>query len=228
MLGRTLIFSGGEIDDSFAADYLKEQHFDTVVCADSGLDAAFRLDVPVTYFMGDFDSVSPQVLERYRQKEVENSLKVEWIQYPREKDATDTHMVLDWVLEKKPSEIVILGATGGRLDHFLANLNLLMLPLKRHIPAAILDQQNKIYLIDTDTSIPADEVFGKYISLQPLTEKVTGVTLRGFKYLLDDYTMTIGSSRGVSNEIEAGAKEAIVQIKDGVLIVIESKDMLKS
>lgn len=224
MLGRTLVISGGHMDLLFAAEYLKGQTFDTVVCADSGLNAAFALKLPVQYFMGDFDSVSADILNQYQSRQVEDSVQAEWIRYPREKDATDTHMVLDWVVERQPSEVVILGATGGRMDHFLANLNLLMLPLRQQIPAYILDRQNKIYLIDRDTTVYAEQVYGKYISLQPLTEKVTGITLRGFQYLLDDFTMTIGGSRGVSNELAEGAAEASIQLKDGVLIVIESKD----
>lgn len=224
MLGRTLLFSGGTTDVSFAADYLEGQSFDTVVCADSGLDAAFRLNMPVDYFMGDFDSVSPEILERYRSHSGTDSSWAEWIQYPKEKDATDTHMVIDWIVEKGAEEIVILGATGGRLDHFLANLNLLLIPLKRDIQACIIDPQNKIYLIDRNLVIKRKDVFGTYISLQPLTSEVTGITLRGFCYPLEDFTMTIGSSRGISNELAEGVAEAEVRMREGVLVVIESRD----
>lgn len=224
MLGRTLVFSGGRFEDSFVADYLKKQHFDAVVCADSGLDAASRFGIGVNYFMGDFDSVSPEVLKKYQKKTVSSNPEAQWIQYPREKDATDTQLVLEWVVERNPSEIVILGATGGRMDHFLANLNLLMIPLEKKIPAYILDKNNKIYLMDSEVSIEACQQYGKYISLQPLSQEVTGITLKGMKYPLEDFTMTIGTSLGVSNEIAENAKEAVIQIKKGILIVIESKD----
>ncbi len=223
MLGKTLIFSGGRYDDSFVCDYLKNQSFDTVVCADSGLDAAFRYDVTVNYFMGDFDSVSPFVLKKY-QNICGKANQPQWIQYPKEKDATDTQLVLEWVVERKPSEIVILGATGGRMDHFLANLNLLMIPLKEQIPTYMIDSNNKIYLTDGSVIIEAKEQYGRYISLQPLSQEVTGVTLEGMKYPLNDYTMKIGTSLGVSNEIAADATKALIRVRDGVLIVIESRD----
>lgn len=224
MAKRVLLFSGGKIDLEFAAEYLQKQKFDMVVCADSGLNAAYHLGVPVDYIMGDFDSVATEVLERYRCGKVGNSADVEFIQYPREKDATDTEMVIEWILDRDASEIVILGATGGRLDHFLANLNLLMLPLARRVPAWLIDKNNKICLVDSDYTIRRQELFGKYISLQPLTEKVTGVTLRGFQYLLDDFTMTIGSSRGVSNEMAENADAATITFRKGILIVVESRD----
>ena len=51
MLGRTLIISGGVLDVGFAKEYLKGQKFDTVVCADSGLDSAYGLGLPVHYAM---------------------------------------------------------------------------------------------------------------------------------------------------------------------------------
>lgn len=224
MLGRVLLLSGGKTDISFVKGYLAEESFDTVVCADSGLEAAAQLKLPVDYFMGDFDSVSPETLEKYQQSANGKKGQAQWIQYPRRKDATDTHMVLDWILERHPGEIVILGATGGRLDHFLANLNLLMLPMRQEIPAYIVDPWNKIYLIDRDIVVRRREVFGKYISLQPMTSEVTGITLEGFEYPLDNATLQIGGSWGISNELAEGVEEAHIHLREGVLAVIESRD----
>ena len=73
-------------------------------------------------------------------------------------------MVLEWILSEGASEITILGATGGRLDHFLSNLNILMKPLKQGIPAYIVDSHNRLYLIDGETTLHREQVFGKYIS----------------------------------------------------------------
>ena len=56
----------------------------------------------------------------------------------------------------------------------------------------------------------------------PFSEKVCGVTLRGLKYPLTDYTMGGFNSLGISNEIVAD--EATISFSSGELIVIESKD----
>lgn len=218
MLGRVLVFCGGKIARSFVEHYLEQESFDTVVCADAGLNHANDLSMPVHYFMGDFDSVAPEVLQRYK-------AQAEWIQYPAEKDVTDTQIVLEWIVEHGAAEIVMLGATGGRLDHFLANVNLLMLPLKANIPAYIVDEYNRIYLINRETVIHREEIFGKYISLQPLTSQVTEVSLQGFRYLLDHVTLTVGTGRAVSNELAADASQAVISFRDGVLIVLESRDL---
>jgi len=62
----------------------------------------------------------------------------------------------------------------------------------------------------------------KYLSLVPFSEKVTGVTLRGLKYLLSDFTMGGFNSLGISNEIVD--EEASIDFAEGQLLLIESKD----
>jgi len=224
MIGRTLILGGGKIDYSFAEEYLEGQKFDSIVCADSGLEAAERLGLNVSFLMGDFDSVDKNVLSGFLGKNSLDKKGTKYIKYPREKDYTDLHLALDWVVGQKPSGIIILGATGGRLDHFIANVNILMLPMKNNIPAYIVDPYNKLCLVDSRYRIKRNALWGKYISLCPLTEEVTGVCLYGMKYPLDNAVLKIGESIAVSNEMAEGAEEAVITLDKGILIVIESKD----
>lgn len=224
MLGKVLLITGGKVNMDFAEEYTASQEYDTVVCADSGLNTAYRLGMPVHYFMGDFDSVSPEILEAYREGKVEGSEHCEWVRYPKEKDYVDTQLVLEWILEKGADEITFLGATGGRLDHFLANINILMLALKQKVPAYIVDSRNRIRLIDSTLSIERQDMYGKYLSLLPLTSTVTGVTLRGLKYLIEDYTLEVGIARAISNEMDETSDKAEILLRTGVLIVVESKD----
>ena len=224
MLGKVLLITGGKVNMNFAEEYTASQEYDTVVCADSGLNTAYRLGMPVHYFMGDFDSVSPEILEAYREGKVEGSEQCEWVRYPKEKDYVDTQLVLEWILEKGADEITFLGATGGRLDHFLANINILMLALKQKVPAYIVDSRNRIRLTDSTLSIERQDMYGKYLSLLPLTSTVTGVTLRGLKYLIEDYTLEVGIARAISNEMDETSDKAEILLRTGVLIVVESKD----
>ena len=224
MAEKFLMIAGGEIDIPFAQDYLKAHPFDRTVCADAGLEAASALHLPVDYVMGDFDSVSGALLERYRDKNIAESREVQFIQYPPEKDATDLHLALDWVMERQPEEIVILGATGGRLDHFLANVNILMKPMSQGIPAYIVDRHNKLYLLNHGRDIRREEMHGKYISFLPLTERVGKVSLRGFRYELAAQDMLLGDSLGVSNEMAEGCQTARVDFSQGILVVVESRD----
>ena len=224
MLGKVLLITGGKVNMDFAEEYTASQEYDTVVCADSGLNTAYRLGMPVHYFMGDFDSVSPEILEAYREGKVEGSEHCKWVRYPKEKEYVDTQLVLEWILEKGADEITFLGATEGRLDHFLANINILMLALKQKVPAYIVDSHNRIRLTDSALSIERQDMYGKYLSLLPLTSTVTGVTLRGLKYLIEDYTLEVGIARSISNEMDETSDKAEILLRTGVLIVVESKD----
>lgn len=93
--------------------------------------------------------------------------------------------------------------------------------IEKGIKAKIIDEHNEIELINKETTVKKDDKY-KYISIIPLTTEVTGITLKGFKYLLDNYTLKIGNSLGISNEqIE---NEGKISLKEGILIVIKSID----
>lgn len=213
-----LLICGGAFEPEFCKEYLEENRFDVVIAVDRGLVYANQIDCKVDMILGDFDSVDPDILKKYTSKESQlNVVKLNPV-----KDMTDTEEAIDVALQQGITEITILGATGRRLDHLLANINLLMKPLKKSVKACILDKNNCIYIRNKCFSIRKDDLFGKYVSFIPLTTKVNGVTLKGFKYPLNDYTLTIGNSLGVSNEIIQ--EEAQVVFNDGVLIVVESRD----
>ncbi len=221
MLGRTLILCGGPLDRDFAKRYVKRQHFDSVICADSGLDATRDMGIAADFLIGDFDSVSKASLREYMDSRREGA---EYIRYPSQKDYTDAHLAMEWALERSPTEIALLGAAGGRLDHFLANLNILALPLKKGIFAYIADEKNKIYMIREGFTMRKDMLWGKYISLIPFTQKVENVVLKGFKYPLSGETLYAGESRGISNEPAAGCEELEISFDGGILIVVEARD----
>lgn len=169
------------------------------------------------HIVGDFDSVSTKILENYQ-----NQPEIIFHKYNPEKDNTDTDMALKLAIESKSSSITILGALGKRMDHAISNIHILKETLKAKIPTQILDTYNKIYLIDSNITLQKDQTYGKYISLIPLTSIVEGLTLTGFKYPLKNADLSIGLSLGVSNEIEE--EVASIELKNGILIVIESKD----
>lgn len=108
------------------------------------------------------------------------------------------------------------------MDHALSNIHILNKTLEAKIPCQIFDNYNKIYLVKNNITLYKDKIYGKYISLIPLTTTVKGLTLTGFKYLLKNASLSIGKSLGISNEIVEDV--AHIELKEGILIVIESKD----
>lgn len=151
-----------------------------------------------------------------------NNAQVNFCEYDPEKDNTDTDIALQLAIELKSSTITIMGALGKRMDHTIANIHILKYALDAKIPCEIWDANNRIYLIEDTHTFYKNKTYGKYISFIPLTSIVKGVTLKGFQYPLQNDCLSIGISLGVSNEIIE--EVASIEIKSGILIVVESKD----
>jgi len=110
---------------------------------------------------------------------------------------------------------------GTRFDHTLANIHILKEAIDRNIKAKIVNENNEIELVNKNIEIEKDSKY-KYISVIPLTTEAIGVTIKGMKYPLENYTLSIGDSLGISNEqID---EKAEIQIKQGILIIIKSRD----
>jgi len=211
-----LIISGGKSCDGAISLLMQNKKYSLIIVADSGLVSAERLGIVPDYILGDFDSVSRPLLERYK------TLSSQIISYPPEKDMTDTQIAIELAISHNPAWIDICGATGSRVDHMLANIHLLLMPLRVGIDACIYDDNNKIYLRNKSFTIMKDEQYGSFVSLLPFTDEVYGITLEGFKYPLYDYTLSNGSSIAISNEIAQA--EGRVFFKNGILLVVESRD----
>ena len=214
---RCLIVTGGKLDLSFAGPFLKNQSFERIIAVDGGLKAVKELGLEPDVIVGDFDSVDPLVLEYYRSRE-----HIVWDVRRPEKDETDTELAFLRAQAMGCTDLVILGATGGRIDHMLGNIHLLFPCLQKGIRASMFDGQNRIFLLDGSYTFRRRELWGKYISFLPLTERVEGITLRGFKYPLTERDIEIGTSLCLSNELEE--EEGTITFREGVLIAVESHD----
>ncbi len=212
-----LIVTGGNVDLNLLNNYYNSNKDSLVIAVDKGLESLYKLNIIPDHIVGDLDSVNATILKHYQ-----NNPQITIHKYIPEKDYTDTDIALKLAIKLAASNITIIGATGTRIDHMLANIHVLTYALDSKIPCHILDSNNKIYLINDSAKLNKDEAHGKYISLIPLTTSVEGLTLKGFKYPLNNYCLTIGKSLGISNEIIQDI--ATIDLKSGTLIVIESKD----
>jgi thiamine pyrophosphokinase len=212
MSHRIIIFTGGLLGD-WALEHITED--DTLIGADSGARFLVQHGLRPDIAIGDFDSVSDSDLAVIR----EQSAKTIACD-PIDKDFTDTEMAFRLALDLKPQEVILLGALGTRFDHSLANVHLLALADELGIRATIVDQHNRITLANRLTTVQ-NRGFAN-VSLLPLTSKVTGITLRGFQYPLEEATLTIGMSLGISNVLieETG----VLSYREGKLLIIQSRD----
>lgn len=215
---KTLIISGGQIDKEFLEQFVRENQFEYVIGVDKGIEMCHQCNIIPSILMGDFDSIDSKILNYY-----ENNTNIKIQRFRPEKDDTDTQMAINWAVNIESTQIVIVGATGSRVDHLLGNIQSLFIPLEKNIECFLIDNNNKIMLLKENKFIKKSEQYGDYVSLLSLTDKVTKLTLKGFKYPLNEYTLTNHSGGfGVSNEIIEEEAEIIFQT--GILIMIQSKD----
>lgn len=214
-----LIITGGRLDLSFAGSFLENESIDCVISVDAGLEYTKSLGLVPHAIVGDFDTITPSILEEY--KAVPEIL---WDVHKPEKDETDTELAINTALKLGCNRIFILGATGGRLDHEWSNLHLLKRCLDLKAEACLLDSQNKVYLLSKGKTLFHIHNFGKYVSFLPLTEKVHGITLTGFKYPLYEKNISIGAEAGLCISNEIVEETASIEFQDGILICVESRD----
>ncbi len=214
---RGLIISGGVIDDAFACETIKNGGYDVLYAADSGMDFLYRHHLTPDIIVGDFDSVDQEALSYFQNQE-----QIEFCTLNPEKDETDTEYAVRDAIMRGVDSLDLLGSVGTRMDHVLANIALLGVGLENQVEMQLLDPNNRIRMISEPMTIFKNRQFGKYVSLIPFTEQVTGITLTGFRYPLSDFTMKRFQSVGISNEIVE--EKADISLKDGILLIVESRD----
>lgn len=239
----TIIVSGGDIQSDFALYFLKKniekagRENIRLIAADRGLEFFLDYLILPDVVIGDFDSLSEDgknFLEM-QSEDIPYGGMLEWklqkgegkvvevVRLRPEKDDSDTQSAMNYAIQNGAKEIVILGVTGNRVDHLMANFGLLILAQKQDTEVALADRYNYMKLITSGTILKKAEQFGKYMSFFPLGGDVTGLTLEGFKYPLDKYHLTTADSGlTVSNEISE--EYAKVTYESGTLLMIMSRD----
>ncbi len=209
---RVVIISGGTIDNpEFIREKLVEMGDPVIICADGATRYIRSLEVVPSVIIGDMDSVDERDLEEYGAK------GSTILTYPSAKDETDTELALHYALDLKPEEILIFGALGGRIDHTLANISLLVAAAKRGVSAKIIDETCEICLVVGSVTVEGGS--GQTVSLLPVSSRVTGITLDGFEYPLHNAIMEIGKPYGISNALIGD--RGTISIATGYLLVIK-------
>lgn len=214
---KAVIVSGGSIQDAFALQMLNEIQPAYVIGVDSGLAFLYRSQVEPTYIVGDFDSVDPEVIAYYK-----NKTDIPIREFNPVKDATDTEIGVRLALELGADVLYLFGATGTRLDHVLANIQMLKIALDAGVKAYLVDECNRISLWNEEVTLSKEESFGTYFSIFPFGDSVEKVSITGAKYPLNEYHLTNRESRCVSNEV--AEEEVHITFSDGILILMETRD----
>lgn len=207
---RALIVLGGNAPENMllisCAGYA-----DLKIAVDKGYEAFDRAGIMPNLLVGDMDSVSSEALER-----AQKSTQIERL--PCQKDDTDGVHAVDVAIARGAKQITILGALGGRMDHALANLMLLVRAHEKGAYAEILDEHMRIVRVDGEIEITGAK--GDMFSLLPLG-KAEGVVIEGCAYHPEEeLSLDSGYPMGVSNVITED--EAKVTVKEGDLLLFHT------
>ncbi len=212
---RAILVSGGTLEKKLVKSVIQPDDF--VIGVDKGAQALFEWGMQLDYMVGDFDSIDRGVL-----CELEENCKIPMRKFRPEKDASDTEIGLGAAIELGYKEILMLGATGTRLDHVWANVQTLCIAKSYGVEAKILDSNNRISLINRAVVLEKKRAYGKYFSLFSLGESVKGLSIKGAKYPLDEVELAPTNSLSVSNEFVEEKVE--ITYKSGQLILMETRD----
>lgn len=203
---KAVIVAAGSISNY---EYIKGKIFeeDYIICADGGLRHCEKMGIKPHLLVGDFDSLGFVPHE-------ENVVSL-----PREKDYSDTCYAALEAEKRGIKEVLVLGGTGSRQDHFLANAALLGFLKRRGVKATLADENNIMFLAQKKQSIRAEH--GEKITLVPLYA-VKGITLSGFKYPLENANIELFDPVWLSNELSGEVGE--ISFDEGELLVILAKD----
>ena len=204
---RCVIVGGAEIRNyGMIRESLRKE--DYLIFCDSGLRHMEQLQVKPDLIVGDFDSHENPHLD------------VETIVLPCEKDDTDTVYAVKEAVKRGFGDFLLVGAVGGRLDHTLGNVSILLYLDSLGLRGSILDDYSEMEIVSKkpvsiDGSYP-------FFSLLNITGCAKGVTVTGAKYPLKDAEITCEYQYGVSNEVLPG-HTAEVSVENGKLLLIKIK-----
>ena len=162
---------------------------------------------------------SPVCIDYFRTDELPENAEV--ISLQREKLYTDTVHCIDNALQKGYDELVVLAATGGRLDHTVANLCALEYTQNKGGRAVLLSEREEIRLLGEGRH-NFSGCGGLTFSLFPFGCETAVISVSGAHYPLDRYAYESRNPVGVSNIFEGEISE--IEVHSGRLLMIINRD----
>ena len=179
---------------------------DIIIAADGGYDSLIRHGYTPDLLVGDFDSINLKIPE-----------DIKTVRHPKKKDETDMFLAYNEGVRLGYCDFVMLGATGGRLDHTYANLSLLLYAKERGHNVTVIDANGIILCIKNESISLAGEP-GATFSVFAVGQDAKGVSIRNAKYEVEDVVLSPAFPLGVSNEFNDEC--AKISVESGALLII--------
>jgi len=187
-------------EDSFSQIYRKDEN-EFIIGLDYGCKVLNDLNITIDLAIGDFDSYPVS-------KTVANIFYL----YPLKKDYSDLELAILETLKFDFEKIEIYNASGRRIDHFIATLNIIKKYHQYNI--ILLDDINKVYVINGWHELNN----GSYENVSFFAiEDETVISLKGFLYNLEDYHLKINDNLCLSNRV---IENALVSTNKPILVIL--------
>lgn len=210
---KCILLANGNSPQKKVFYYLMRQGYETLICADGGANTALKLDLIPDYIIGDLDSILPEAYDYFFDKCTIKQIK-------RQND-TDVEKCLKFIIAKKFDEVILLGATGDRLDHSFCNLGIALKYFGK-VTIKILHQKSLLCVYTGSVSL---KTFPREtISLYGIDGK-TRITSSGLKYPLRNISLPFGIKESTSNI--ALASEVKLKIRNGNIFVIRDFETMR-
>ncbi len=178
---------------------------DFVIAVDGGFQVLERSRIRVDLVIGDFDSLG-FIPEHTRVMALN-----------REKDDTDMRAAILEGIKTGYETFHIYGGTGGRIEHTIANMQLVA-ELSFSGKRGFLFGRDYIITALTNGTFAFPAHVSGYVSVFAHSDRAEGVWLRGLKYELQEAVLTNGYPLGVSNEFIG--KRSSISVEKGTLLLV--------
>ena len=195
VLSTVALVGASDFNAAHFAAHWKEGAFDAVIAVDGGFASLAAVDDSLGYV--------PEGM----------SVKA----FSPEKDASDMELALEEALARGADAVEVYGALGGRLDHTVANLQLLASFAERGLAVAAVGERERIAFLVGPGELRLPALPSGIVSVFSLTDVSTGVVEEGLKYGLDGVALTNRTSWGLSNELVG--TPARIALESGTLAV---------
>ncbi|MGN0261762.1 MAG: thiamine diphosphokinase [Eggerthellaceae bacterium] len=203
----------------FNEDHFLSMEFDCVIAVDGGYASLKKAGVQPDYVLGDFDSLGfvPD----------DDGVRC----FSPEKDESDMQLALCLAEEQGFGPLYLYGAFAGRIDHTIANIQLLaryarkgssLVGIGDAFAMVMLDGKglNTICFKEFDPCILDSTPYGRFISVFAYGGTASGATERGLKYHLCNAPLPDDCSLGLSNEFTGS--EVSIRLEGGNVLVVFS------
>jgi thiamine pyrophosphokinase len=203
---KCIILANGKSPKKSLIKFFIGEGYSTLICADGGANSALMMNLVPHFIIGDLDSISKAALKKY--EPLSRIIKIK-----RQND-TDVEKCLKFAIKSGYKEVVLMGATGNRLDHTFCNLGIVLKYFKK-IKISLVSENS--FLKSYSKQIKIKSFPGETISIYGIDSK-TKITSKGLKYPLKNIPLPFGKKESTSNV--STSKEVGLKIDKGIIFVI--------